>query len=66
MEKPTEKLSEDGLMRMTADVVSAYVGNNSLPTAQLADLINGAGLLFPQGPRWTGSRSPRWNRPSRP
>ena len=39
MEKPTEKLSEDGLMRMTADVVAAYVGNNSLPTAQLADLI---------------------------
>jgi predicted transcriptional regulator len=39
MEKPTEKLSEDGLMRMTTDVVAAYVGNNSLPTAQLADLI---------------------------
>ena len=39
MEKPTEKLSEDGLMRMTADVVAAYVGNNTLPTAQLADLI---------------------------
>ena len=39
MEKPIEKPGEDGLMRMTADVVSAYVGNNSLPTAQLADLI---------------------------
>jgi predicted transcriptional regulator len=39
MEKPTEKLSEDGLMRMTADVVAAYVGNNTLPTTQLADLI---------------------------
>jgi predicted transcriptional regulator len=39
MDKPSEKLSEDGLMRMTADVVAAYVGNNSLPTGQLADLI---------------------------
>jgi predicted transcriptional regulator len=39
MDKPTEKLSEDGLMRMTADVVAAYVGNNTLPTTQLADLI---------------------------
>ncbi|HVJ52389.1 MAG TPA: MucR family transcriptional regulator [Aliidongia sp.] len=27
-------------MRMTADVVAAYVSNNSLPTSQLADLIN--------------------------
>ncbi len=36
MEKPTD----DGVMRMTADVVAAYVSNNSVPTAQLADLIN--------------------------
>jgi predicted transcriptional regulator len=39
MEKTTEKLDEEGLMRMTTDVVSAYVGNNSLPRAQLAELI---------------------------
>src|ERR1700735_151076 len=39
MEKTTEKLDEEGLMRMTTDVVSAYVGNHSLPRAQLAELI---------------------------
>jgi predicted transcriptional regulator len=35
-----EKVTDDGLMRMTADVVSSYVSNNSLPTAQLTDLIS--------------------------
>lgn len=34
------KIAEDELLRMTADVVAAYVSNNSLPTAQLADVIN--------------------------
>jgi len=28
------------LLRMTADVVAAYVSNNTLPTAQLAEVIN--------------------------
>jgi len=42
-EKMTEpaapKMAEDELLRMTAEVVSAYVSNNSLATAQLADVI---------------------------
>jgi predicted transcriptional regulator len=35
-----EKISEEELLRMTADVVAAYVSNNALPTAQLAEVIN--------------------------
>ena len=31
----TAKIADDELLRMTADVVAAYVSNNSLPTAQL-------------------------------
>jgi predicted transcriptional regulator len=34
------KLADDELLRMTADVVAAYVSNNPLPTAQLAEVIN--------------------------
>jgi predicted transcriptional regulator len=34
------KMAEDELLRITADVVAAYVGNNTLPTTQLADVIN--------------------------
>ena len=34
------KLAEEELLRMTADVVSAYVSNNALPTTQLAEIIN--------------------------
>jgi len=36
----TAKTGEEELLRMTADVVAAYVSNNSLPTAQLAEVIN--------------------------
>ena len=36
----TAKIADDELLRMTADVVAAYVSNNSLPTAQLADVIS--------------------------
>jgi predicted transcriptional regulator len=36
----TTKIADDELLRMTADVVAAYVSNNSLPTAQLADVIS--------------------------
>lgn len=40
MAEPAEpKMAEDELLRMTAEVVSAYVSNNSLPTGQLADVI---------------------------
>jgi predicted transcriptional regulator len=34
------KVADDELLRMTADVVAAYVSNNTLPTGQLADVIN--------------------------
>jgi predicted transcriptional regulator len=38
-ESAVPKAAEDELLRMTAEVVSAYVSNNTLPTAQLADVI---------------------------
>src|SRR5215467_6462491 len=39
-ESATSKMAEEELLRMTADVVAAYVSNNTLPTAQLAEVIN--------------------------
>jgi predicted transcriptional regulator len=39
-EQTTAKVAEEELLRMTADVVAAYVSNNTLPTAQLAEVIN--------------------------
>jgi predicted transcriptional regulator len=39
-ETAAPKMAEDELLRMTADVVAAYVSNNTLPTAQLAEVIN--------------------------
>jgi predicted transcriptional regulator len=38
-ETTAPKPAEDELLRMTADVVSAYVSNNTLATGQLADVI---------------------------
>jgi predicted transcriptional regulator len=34
------KIADEELLRMTADVVAAYVSNNSLPTQQLAEVIS--------------------------
>lgn len=34
-----EKLSVNTALRLAADIVSAYVGNNTVPTAQIPDLI---------------------------
>jgi predicted transcriptional regulator len=34
------KIAEEELLRMTTNVVAAYVSNNTLPTAQLAEVIN--------------------------
>jgi predicted transcriptional regulator len=34
------KLADEELLRMTADLVAAYVSNNTLPLAQLAEIIN--------------------------
>jgi predicted transcriptional regulator len=40
MADPTApKMAEDELLRMTAEVVSAYVSNNTLATGQLGDVI---------------------------
>jgi predicted transcriptional regulator len=39
-ETVTPKIADEELLRMTADVVAAYVGNNTLPTAQLGEVIN--------------------------
>ena len=39
-ETAAPKMAEEELLRMTADVVAAYVSNNTLPTAQLAEVIN--------------------------
>jgi predicted transcriptional regulator len=39
-ETATPRTAEEDLLRMTADVVAAYVRNNTLPTAQLAEVIN--------------------------
>jgi predicted transcriptional regulator len=39
MEQPNESASEGDLTRLTADVVAAYVSNNSVATGQLGDLI---------------------------
>jgi len=33
------KIADEELLRMTADVVAAYVSNNTLPTQQLAEII---------------------------
>src|SRR5438132_5773022 len=38
-ESAAPKTGEDELLRMTAEVVSAYVSNNTLATGQLADVI---------------------------
>jgi len=39
-ESAAPKMAEEELLRMTADVVAAYVSNNTLPTTQLAEVIN--------------------------
>tara|TARA_B100001123_G_C15136635_1_gene957672 strand:- start:400 stop:879 length:480 start_codon:yes stop_codon:yes gene_type:complete len=39
-ESMQQKAERGELLRMTAEVVAAYVGNNSLPTTQLPDVIN--------------------------
>jgi predicted transcriptional regulator len=38
-ESATPKVADDELLRMTAEVVSAYVSNNTLATGQLGDII---------------------------
>ena len=40
VEHAPPKVAEDGLLRMTADVVAAYLSNNALPTGQLPEVIS--------------------------
>jgi predicted transcriptional regulator len=37
---PKEKGSKGEILKMTAGVVAAYVGNNSLPTGEVSDVIS--------------------------
>jgi predicted transcriptional regulator len=39
-EQLPNKIEEEDLLRMTADVVAAYVSNNTLATAQLGEVIS--------------------------
>ena len=39
-EATQQKAERGDILRMTAEVVAAYVGNNSLPATQLPDVIN--------------------------
>ena len=39
-ESTAPKMADQELLRMTADVVAAYVSNNTLPMAQMAEVIN--------------------------
>ena len=38
-EETSEKMPQIELLRMTAEVVSAYLGNNTVPAAQISDVI---------------------------
>ena len=40
MENGADKLPEESLLRMTADVVAAYVSNNTLASGQLPEVIS--------------------------
>jgi predicted transcriptional regulator len=63
MDTAAEQAEENGLMRMTADVVAAYVGNNSLPTGQLAELI---GAVFSSLKRLDGHQPEPKVEPAKP
>ena len=38
-EETTQKATNDDVLKMTAEVVSAYVGNNALPSSEIPELI---------------------------
>ncbi|NKB57841.1 MAG: transcriptional regulator [Alphaproteobacteria bacterium] len=40
LEKSNNNISQGDMLRMTTEVVSAYVGNNSLPLAKIPDVIS--------------------------
>ena len=56
----TEQVSREGMLRMTTDVVSAYVGNNATATNQLPDLIRTVhNSLHTLGEARTGQATPK-------
>ncbi|MFO0987793.1 MAG: MucR family transcriptional regulator [Alphaproteobacteria bacterium] len=55
-----KSISEEEMLRMTASVVSAYVGNNSLPPTQIPDVIKTVyGSLTSLGAAAGGRDAPR-------
>ena len=58
-EKNGNGISQGDMLRMTTEVVSAYVGNNSLPLAKIPDVINsvfGTLQTLDNGHQATGDR----------
>jgi predicted transcriptional regulator len=62
-EQTPNKMAEEELLRMTTDVVAAYVSNNTLPTAQLSEII---GAVFQSLKALEGQGSEAKSEPLKP
>ncbi len=62
-EQTPDKMAEEELLRMTTDVVAAYVSNNTLPTAQLSEII---GTVFQSLKALEGQGSEAKSEPLKP
>jgi len=62
-EQTPNKMAEEELLRMTTDVVAAYVSNNTLPTAQLSEII---GTVFQSLKALEGQGSEAKSEPLKP
>src|SRR5258708_33815429 len=62
-EQTPNKMAEEELLRMTTDVVAAYVSNNPLPTAQLSEII---GAVFQSLKALEGQGSEAKSEPLKP
>ena len=62
-EQTPNKVMEEELLRMTTDVVAAYVSNNTLPTAQLSEII---GAVFQSLKALEGQGSEAKSEPLKP
>lgn len=56
------KASSGEVLRMTADVVSAYLGNNTLPAAQIPEIIN---TIYSSFSRIDGTKANGHDRPAK-
>ena len=63
VEQTPDKMAEEELLRMTTDVVAAYVSNNTLPTAQLSEII---GTVFQSLKALEGQGSEAKSEPLKP